>query len=303
MLGSAAGGGLPQWNCNCPNCESARRGEGDVLPRTQSSLAVSPDGERWVLINASPDLREQINRQDDFHAINEKRGTTIEEILLTDAEIDHASGLLFMREADRLNLRTTEAVRNHLAGDFNVLSTLNAFTQLEWNEIVLGETVLELDDLVIEAFPVEGDPPSYSSRSSSPDDTIGLTIHDGQSEVLYLPALAELTDSLMERIADSDLLLLDGTFWSDDEMSTVDEGDRRANEMGHLPVGGADGSFEQLRDFETVQKLYVHINNTNPMLDPNSPERNQVEAAGFRVARDDIILTSREDGTFRVSQP
>lgn len=296
VLGSAAGGGLPQWNCNCPNCRSARNENGAVRPRTQSSLAVSPDGKRWILVNASPDIRDQVNRTDTFHDVDEPRGTTIEEILLTDAEIDHASGLLFVREADSLNLRTTESVRHHLHEEFNLLPTLDAFTDCRWRELVLDEPFEPLDGLRVDPFPVAGSPPSYSSQDPSLGDTIGLELTSPSEDehVLYLPALAELTDDLKERVRHGDLVLLDGSFWSDDEMGSVDEPDRRASDMGHLPVGGDSGSLEQFRKLNDTRKVYVHVNNTNPMLHPESEERRRVEEAGFTVGRDDMIFEVEE---------
>lgn len=293
ILGSAAGGGLPQWNCNCANCQSTRREDGSVRPRTQSSLAVSPSGDRWILVNVSPDVRDQVNRTDAFHTVDDPRGTTIDHLILTDAEIDHSSGLLFLREAEEFSLHTTSAVNHHLSEQFNLLPTVSAFTDCTWNEISFEEPFLSKKNLTVKSFPVAGSPPSYSDSTPEEGDTIGLEFVDEatQTRAVYLPALAEVTESLRDRTARSDVLLVDGTFWENDEMESVGEPNRRATDMGHLPVSGEHGSLEAFRDLEDVRKIYVHINNTNPMLRPDSPERERVESAGFEVGYDDMILT------------
>jgi pyrroloquinoline quinone biosynthesis protein B len=256
-------------------------------------LAVSPSGNRWILVNVSPDVREQINRTDAFHKVEDARGTTIDHLILTDAEIDHSSGVLFMREADELSLHTTSTVRHHLSEQFNLLPTVSAFTDCTWNEISFEEPFLSEKNLTVESFPVAGFPPSYSDRTSGKGDTVGLEFVDESTElrVVYLPALTEVTDSIRTRVEQSDLFLLDGTFWENDEMESVGKSDRRATDMGHLPVSGENGSLEAFRDLEDVRKIYVHINNTNPILHPDSPERQRVESAGFEVSYDDMMLT------------
>ncbi len=293
ILGSAAGGGVPQWNCNCPNCRSARRGDGAVRPRTQSSLAISPGGDQWLLINASPDIREQINRFGPFHTGEDSRGTTIQSVILTDAEIDHASGVLFLREAGQLTLRTTQTVRDHLNSAFNLIPTLEAFSAVNWKDISFDGPFLRGVGFEISAISLPGNPPTYTSRSSSDGDTIGLEIRDFESGriALYLPAIGDLPRSLQDRITRSNVAFLDGTFWSRDEIASVTGTEVDAMEMGHLPVGGPSGSLSRLSTFTDVRKIYVHINNTNPMLHPESDERRQVEEAGFEVPRDGLTVT------------
>lgn len=292
VLGSGAGGGVPQWNCHCENCRSARTGDGRVRPRTQSSLAVSSDGRDWILLNASPDLRQQVNRLQSLHEVDTPRGTRITSVILTDAEIDHAAGLLLMREADELNVRATEAVRAHLTDHFTLLPTLASFCELELQNLPITDSSrthrFRTVDLSFEVFSVRGSPPSYSRRKPSPGDVTGLEITpaDAESGVVYLPALGELSPRLKQRISNHELALIDGTFWTADEMSTVNQGRRTSHDMGHLPISGRGGSLSQLKDLKEVRKVYTHINNTNPILRPDSEPRRQVEDAGFEVAHD-----------------
>lgn len=276
---------------------AARRGDQNVIPRTQSSVALSPGGENWILINASPDLREQVNRFDELHDVDAVRGTRISSVLLCDAEIDHSSGLLFMREADSLTVYSTPAVQSHLSESFTLKSTLESFCDVDWRSIPVGDDRMEatIPDLEVEAtaFSVPGEPPSYSSRSSSSGDTIGLefTNPDTGESLVYAPALGSITDSIYERIERSSVTLLDGTFWSDEEMSSVGEGGRTAMDMGHVPVDGPGGSLQHLRSLDDVRKVYIHINNTNPMLRRTTDARAKVEDAGFEVAYDGINIS------------
>lgn len=292
VLGSSAGGGLPQWNCRCDNCRLARQGDESVVARTQSSVAVSPDGRDWVLLNASPDLRDQVNAFLPFHDVEGLRGTRVRAVVLTDAEVDHAGGLLLMREAGCLDVFTTPAVREHLTNHWTLLSTLESFLDLNHRPLRVdasGTSVGLFDGrLHMDTFSVSGTPPSYSSRSASPGDTVGLEIRDADTDgtFVYVPGLGEVTDALRARWRSASLVMVDGTFWSDDELTTVDPSAPDARDMGHVPMSGPDGTLRTLGSLPDVTAVYVHINNTNPVLRRDSSARRRVESAGVTVARD-----------------
>lgn len=316
ILGSAAGGGLPQWNCRCPNCDAALAGDPAVPPRTQSSIAASADGRRWVLFNASPDLREQAAR-----LLPESRGTGEDEgprrspisaVLVTDAEIDHTSGLLLLREGRELVLYSTAFVQEALLGS-GLLPTLGAYLDVTWREIVPGGRPFQLADATgeglgveIEAFEVAGDPPLYwrgEGRSgagqaigSGAGQVIGVKIRtpapraDNRRAVVYVPGAASAERILQAGIEPADVLLMDGTFWVDDELARLGISRRTATDMGHLPISGASGSLEAFRGVRASRKAYLHVNNTNPILREGSPERREAEAAGWEVAHDGLEL-------------
>lgn len=292
VLGSSAGGGLPQWNCRCENCRLARQGDESVVPRTQSSVAVSPDGRDWVLLNASPDLRDQVNAFLPFHDVEGSRGTRVRSVVLTDAEVDHAGGLLLMREAGRLDVFTTPAVREHLTKHWTLLPALESFLDLQHRSLrvdVSGPSVGLFDGrLHMDTFSVSGTPPSYSVRSATPGDTVGLEIRDADTDrtFVYVPGLGEVTDALQARLRGASLVMVDGTFWSDDELAAVDPSAPDARDMGHMPMSGPDGTLRILETLPEAQAVYVHINNTNPVLRRDSTPRDRVESAGVTVARD-----------------
>lgn len=300
LLGTGAGGGLPQWNCGCPNCASVRRGDGDVEARTQSSLAVSGDGERWLLVNASPDVRQQIVAHDALGPGEAVRGTGIEAVLLTDGEVDHTHGLLLLREADELTVHTTPAVRRSLTRGNGLLPTLGAFLELDWRPVEVTEAAdvatVTAAGLEVQAFSLPGDPPAYADSPATPGDVLGLEIRDPASgaRLVHAPSFGRLGNGLRDRIAYADAALLDGTLWTDEEMASVGS-DRTAADMDHLPVSGPDGSLATLEGLEDVRKIYVHVNNTNPMLRRGSAERREVRDAGFEVGRDGLALELPED--------
>jgi pyrroloquinoline quinone biosynthesis protein B len=312
ILGSAAGGGLPQWNCHCENCKDARAGGAAVTPRTQSSIAVSSDGERWVLFNASPDLRIQITTLPIPRREGGIRGSAVSAVFLTDAELDHTAGLLLLREGRELLLYSTAFVREALLEN-GFLSTLAAYLDVDWDEVVAG-VESELKDrngnglgLRVEAFEVAGGAPLYyrrghpstvssqtlgmisgdSARSAS-GHTIGVKIHSAESNssVVYVPGAGRADESVLSQLSPKDTLLWDGTFWTDDELVQLGISERRAAEMGHLPISGAGGSLESFREVALGRKVYIHINNTNPILREGSPQRLEVEAAGWEVGYD-----------------
>jgi pyrroloquinoline quinone biosynthesis protein B len=272
ILGSAAGGGLPQWNCACPNCIAARAGK--IARQTQSSVAISDDDERWFLINASPDLARQIERTPVLQPRpNSPRNTPIAAVLLTNADLDHGLGLLLLRQ------RETPLV---------VYATDEMRAALDWLDMVLKPFC------GVEWRPVSRDFISLSKsivfRPISLPGSIALQFRDQSSNAstLIAPAVGNLSDELHHAVKTSDVVMFDGTFWNDDELLAVRPGARRAREMNHLPI--ADGSLDFLRHSPARRKMYTHINNTNPILMPGSPERAQVEQAGIEIACDGLEI-------------
>lgn len=292
LLGTAAGGGFPQWNCWCPTCRIARDDPARARPRTQSSIAFSADGERWFLGNASPDVREQIARLP--HAkVTGVRHVPVEGIVLTDAELDHTLGVTLLREGRLLQIMATSAVVHTIAEDSRVLPVTQAFAAVNVVEIDLGDVVpLDYRDgsasgLTLEMKAVRGDPPRFA-RQEEVGHTAGLFVRDTRSgkSFAFVPGCGGLGPKLLARLNEVDLLLFDGTFWTNDELDRLDISDRPALSMGHVPISGAEGSLASLSQLSCRLKVYTHINNTNPMLVESSPERAAVEAAGMIVGMD-----------------
>jgi pyrroloquinoline quinone biosynthesis protein B len=276
VLGSAAGGGFPQWNCHCGTCEAARAGV-RARPRTQSSLAIRADDGPWFLVNASPDLRQQLETIAPLH-VDGVRATPIAGVLLTDAEIDHTAGLLLLRESSTpVRVFGDASVERALRP--TLLRMLERFCGVEWQTLEPARTTpLERSSLVVEPFPA-GD-----------ENASGLVFRDRASGavVTYVPGLASLDDGVLGRFAASDLVLVDGTFWRDDELASLGISDRRARDMGHVPLSGPDGTLAALARLQRPRKALVHINNTNPILLEDSPEREAVLSAGVEVAYDGL---------------
>ena len=276
ILGSAAGGGLPQWNCTCVNCVAARAARaGKIEPQTQSSIAISADSEEfqnWWLINASPDLPRQIESTARLQPLrNASRNTPIAGVLLTNADIDHALGLLLLRQQEKpLVVYAADETRAALAW---LDSALARFCGIEWRTVSPDFQSLD-SGLAFRAIELPG-----SVAFQFRDDTSGRT-------ALFAPSVGSLTEQLRDAVHTSDLVMFDGTFWSDGELGRVRPGARRAHDMNHLPIN--EGSFDFLRQSAARRKIYTHINNTNPILMPGSPERAQVEQAGIDVARDGL---------------
>jgi pyrroloquinoline quinone biosynthesis protein B len=276
VLGSAAGGGFPQWNCHCGTCEAARAGV-RARPRTQSSLAIRGGDGPWFLVNASPDARQQLETLTPGQ-VDGVRAPPIAGVLLTDAEIDHTAGLLLLRES-------TAPVR--VFGDAGIeralrdtlLRMLERFCGVDWQTLESGRArPLEGSSLVVESFEVGGDQAS------------GFTFRDRASDggVTYVPGLARLDDRVLTRFAASDLVLVDGTFWRDDELALLGISARSARDMGHVPLSGPGGTLEALAGLERPRKVLVHINNTNPILLEDSREREEILRAGVEVAYDGL---------------
>jgi pyrroloquinoline quinone biosynthesis protein B len=292
LLGTAAGGGFPQWNCWCPTCRIAREDPVRARPRSQSSIAFSADGVRWFLGNASPDVREQIAQlpHDDVKGV---RHVPVEGIVLTDAELDHTLGITLLREGRMLQIVATPAVMHTIDEDSRVLPVTQAFATVKTVEVDLGDPVsLDYRDgsasgLTIEMKAVRGDPPRFARREEV-GHTVAAFIRDTDSgkECAFVPGCGGLGPKILARLDQAELLLFDGTFWTDDELARLDISDRPALSMGHVPVSGAEGSLAVLSQLACRQKVYTHINNTNPMLIEGSQERTAVEAAGMIVGMD-----------------
>jgi pyrroloquinoline quinone biosynthesis protein B len=289
VLGSAAGGGFPQWNCGCPVCRAAREGTRPCRPRTQSSVAVSADRRRWYLLNASPDVHAQLAAFPALHPATE-RATPLEAVLLTDAELDHTLGLLLLREGSGLRLHATETVRRTLCEGNGLLRTLERYCPVEWQPVVPGREVPLGDGLSYRAFDVPTTKRARFPTELAEGRVVGYRLTDtgtGRSAV-YLPGMQELTEGPRAELADCACLLVDGTCWDDDELVRLGLAEKTSRAMGHLPIDGPGGSLEQLAPLPVERTIYLHMNNTNPILLEDSPQRRAVERAGMEVAVDGL---------------
>jgi len=297
VLGSGAGGGFPQWNCNCDNCCGFRSGSLRATARTQSSIALSADGARWYLINASPDIRQQINAFDGLFPDRTPRGTPIQAILLTNADIDHIAGLLSLRESQPLCLYSTQQVREWVLESNAVFRALCLSpTQCTWQTVSTSgqHKLIGVDGkdsgLRYQAFAVPSKPPAYLMGlvSQWSEETVGYKITDAYSgrSLAYVPGIKQLDATVAAVLGSCDCFFFDGTCWSDDELVAQGIAQKTALSMGHLPISGPDGSLAQLAGLRSVKRIYLHINNTNPLLIEDSPERRAVEEAGWEVAFD-----------------
>jgi pyrroloquinoline quinone biosynthesis protein B len=276
VLGSAAGGGFPQWNCHCGTCEAARAGV-RARPRTQSSLAIRGDDGPWFLVNASPDARQQLETLTPGR-VDGIRAPPIAGVLLTDAEIDHTAGLLLLRESG-MPVRVFGDARVERALRETLVRMLERFCGVDWQTLEPGRArPLDGSSLVVEPFDVGG------------DEATGFVFRDRASGglVTYVPGLPRMDDGVLARFAASDVVLVDGTFWRDDELARLGISARSARDMGHLPLSGPGGTLEALAGLERPRKVLVHINNTNPILLEDSPEREEVLRAGVEVAYDGL---------------
>jgi pyrroloquinoline quinone biosynthesis protein B len=295
LLGTGAGGGLPQWNCGCENCGAARAG---LIPaRTQSSLAVSADGERWLVVNASPDIRHQAQP----FAPASGRGSRIAAVALTSADVDHTAGLFVLREGGAPPVYATSPVLRALDVGLGVTLVLSAFGKVHARELLPGRECAFADregrPLGVEGRVValSGRPPPYMrlrGEKSDPrgGDTIALVLWatGGSARVLYAPGIAAIGPELEAEAARASLLLVDGTCFSNEE--TVPLVGRTSAEMGHLSISGGEGTLAWLARHARARRVYVHINNTNPVLATESKERREVEAAGVEIGEDGVEL-------------
>ncbi len=292
VLGAAAGGGFPQWNCGCPQCRAVRDGSRPCRSRTQSSIAVSSDYRQWFLLNASPDIRAQIESFPALHP-HGVRDSPLQAVLLTDAELDHTLGLLLLREAGDLEVHATAAAHETLLKGTSLLQTLGAYANVVWRPVSTGVEVPLAEGLSYRAFDV---PTSKRARFGTGEEEEGVVVgyritdeHTGQA-LVYLPGAQELTASVRAQLEGCTCLLFDGTCWQDDELIRLSIAGKTSRDMGHLPISGADGSLEQLAPLPIERKIYIHINNTNPILLEDAPERRIVEEHGLEVAADGLEL-------------
>jgi pyrroloquinoline quinone biosynthesis protein B len=295
VLGSAAGGGVPQWNCCCPVCRLAWAGDPRVAPRTQSGLAVSADGRHWILLNASPDLRQQILATPALRPAGPGRTSPIEAVLLTNGELDHVAGLLSLRERQPLCLLAT-------APTFAALDANPLFRALDRELVARGllhpEEPVDLLGLRLLPFMVPGKVPLYQEGASQEgvalgeetEQVLGLEISDGGRRCLYVPNCAKITPALCRRLAGADLLFFDGTTFSDNEMLRLGLSSKTAARMGHVAMDGDGGSLAGLAAVPVGRRVYLHLNNSNPVLVEGSDERVLVEAAGWEIAHDGMEL-------------
>jgi pyrroloquinoline quinone biosynthesis protein B len=306
VLGSGAGGGCPQWNCNCAICAAGRSGAKAVRPRTQSSIAVSPDGKRWVLMNASPDIGHQLRSQPILHPKQGLRDTPIKAVVLMDAQIDHATGLLSLREGPPVELYVTPCVFEDLTTGLPILNVLKHYcgVRLHMLPVADEQKVAEFkidgfDELRFRAIAIPGKAPPYSPHRHDPKvgDNIALEITELASgkRLFYAPGLGEVGPNEQEWMRDADCVLVDGTFWTEDEMVRAGLGTKYAADMGHLPQCATPerpGMMDALDQTRARRKLLIHINNSNPILDDHGPERAELARRGIEVAHDglEIIL-------------
>ena len=290
VLGSAAGGGFPQWNCGCPGCRAVRTGSRPARPRTQSSVAVSVDERQWFLLNASPDVRAQIEAFPPLHP-RVGRDTPLQAVLLTDAELDHTLGLLLLREAQELQVHATPAVYETLRAGSGVLATLERYCRIDWRPVTPGEDVDLGGGLSYRAFDVPTTKRNRFGVGPEQGRVVGYRLTDAHSgrAAVYLPGVQRLTPDVRAQL-DCACLLVDGTCWADDELVQLGLAAKTSTEMGHLPIGGPDGSLEQLDALPVERKIYIHINNTNPVLLEDSAERRMVGERGAEVAADGMEM-------------
>ena len=290
VLGSAAGGSFPQWNCQCPVCRLAWTGDSRVRFRTQASLAVTAGDGRWTLLNASPDLASQIRATPALHPRGAVRGTPIEAVVLTGAEIDQIAGLLHLREAAAFSVFAT--TQSHDALQRNDM--FRALTSVTWGTIVPARAFELPGGIEAELFPVPGKVPLYL-EGDSPDPAaadggnVGIELRYGGKKLLFVPGAADVNEALSARLARADAVLFDGTLFTDDEMIRTETGVKTGRRMGHMPIEGEGGTLQRLAGLKK-RKIFIHINNTNPILVDGSPERRRVAAEGWEVAEDGMEI-------------
>lgn len=302
VLGSAAGGGYPQWNCNHPNSRRARAGDAMAPRRTQSSIAVSADGIDWVLFNASPDLRQQINDTPVLHPRDALRASPIKAAVLTNADVDHVAGLLNLRESQPLRIYATQRVLSVLAANsiFNVLNPTFVSREamaLE-QECALTRADGSLLGFSVVPFSVPGkvalwleDVNRGTNFGTVEEDTIALEVRSGgRTRFFYIPGCAHMTEALTARLRGAPLVFFDGTLFTDDEMIRDGVGVKTGARMGHMSVSGADGTLAAFANLDVARRVFIHINTTNPILIADTPERAAVTAAGWEVAYDGMEL-------------
>lgn len=296
VLGAAAGGGFPQWNSNGPGCRRARVGDPAAKPRTQASVAVSADGAHWFLLNASPDLRQQIEQTPALHPREGLRHSPITGTVLTNGDVDAVAGLLTMRERQPFTLYATPRI--HAVLDANPIFEVLARDVVAREPLALQEpTPLRLpggapSGLTVELYPVPGKVPLYLEEGAGmqpvleTDQTVGARVSDGRASLHFVPSCAAMVPALAERLRGAELVFFDGTLWTDDEMVRAGLGPKTGRRMGHMSVSGPDGVIAAFKSLGVKRRVLLHMNNSNPVLLDDSPERAEAEAAGWTVAFD-----------------
>ena len=303
VLGSAAGGGFPQWNCACRNCMGVRTGSVRAKPRTQTQLAVSLSPSDWILVGASPDLRGQILSEPSLNPAKATNQSPVAGVLLTSADVDSVAGLLHLREFQPLQIYATQSVRRVLTEDNHIFCALNrANPPAVWHDIRINEwfplpgvhSAGSETGLCCCAISAGGSFPDYVSErlleSLAPEEAvIGLTFSQADKKLLFAPSISGHSSEWKEHARSSDLCLIDGTFWTDDELISAGRGSRTAREIGHVPLSGPQGLLEDFGP-AACQRILVHINNTNPILDEDSPEFHEVLRKGWQIAYDGMEI-------------
>lgn len=294
VLGAAAGGGLPQWNCGCVNCEAARNGK--IPEATQSSIAVSADGDNWLIINASPDIRHQLMRSEHLHPPKSlRRGSPVKSVLVTNGDIDHVAGLLILREKQPFELLATA----HIHEVFQANSMFEALDVglVKRRTIALEKTFVPVEDVEAQLFAVPGKVPLYLEEGEVDtklvgEQTVGVQLRLAGKLIFYIPGCSMLTPDLLDRIQGADVLMFDGTVWENDEMPRLGVGEKTGARMGHMSMHGPEGSMNALHSIGIKRRIFVHLNNTNPVWQPESAERALARDAGWEIAHDgmEVVL-------------
>lgn len=299
ILGSAAGGGFPQWNCNCANCTGVRAGHPRFRARTQSSITVSADGANWLLFNASPDILQQIRSFPALQPARALRDTAIRAIFLIDAQIDHTTGLYMLREHRQpLELWCHALVRDDLTRGNPLFTLLGHYCGVNWHDVPLqgeGFVIPGLEGLRLDALPLVSNAPPYSPHRDRPQpgDNVGVTLTDAASgkRLFYAPGLGQMEPHVWAAMQAADCVLVDGTLWTDDEMIALGASSKTSRAMGHLPQSGPGGLLEWLDQLPpSTRKVLIHINNTNPILDESSVQRQELTRRGVEVAFDGMEI-------------
>jgi pyrroloquinoline quinone biosynthesis protein B len=304
VLGAAAGGGFPQWNCSCLNCRRLRQGTIRSQARSQAQLAISADRQQWLLVNASPDLRSQIESFPPLHpCANSPRHSPIAGVVLTSAEVDAALGLLLLRESQPIAVYATDAVKRLLVDDNDLFRVLQRQPdQVRWYRLIPGETI-ELQNVAgsptgIRCTPISsgggfpGHVPVEKSQTLNPAEAvIGLRLEHEGGSLAFFPGAPSVRTEWLETVASCNALLFDGTFWSEDELIRTQGHGKTARQMGHSPISGPDGTLESFSQVQGPRKIFIHVNNTNPVLDEDSPEYRQIRASGWELAFDGMELS------------
>ena len=299
VLGSAAGGGFPQWNCNCHQCSAVRSGSPHHRARTQSSIAISSNSQDWLLVNASPDILQQLKQFPQLQPARTLRDTGIAAVLLMDAQIDHTTGLLMLREhKGRLPLWCHPLVQEDLSTGNPLFKVLEYYCGIDWHPLELATPfqIPKLNDLSFQAIPLISNAPPYSPHRDQPQpgDNIGLTVIDKATgkKLFYAPGLGQMEPHVWAAMQQADCVLVDGTLWTNNEMIDLGASKKTSRDMGHMPQTGPDGMMEWLDKLPShIRKILIHINNTNPILNEDSPERQTLTAHGIEVAFDGLEIS------------